>query len=115
VQDELKRVEATDARSIVVDLSDLTFMDSSGMRVLLSAHARSRADANRLTLLRGLAAVRRALELTGVLITGPSPTKHPQADLCPDARTRRRSTDKSNRLEKPSSLLAGGPVPGDRR
>jgi anti-sigma B factor antagonist len=66
VQRELKRVEASDARSIVVDLSGLTFMDSTGVRLVLSAHARSRTDSNRLTLVRGPAAVQRVLELCGV-------------------------------------------------
>jgi anti-sigma B factor antagonist len=67
LQRELLRVEATDARSIVVDLSGLRFMDSTGIRVLLSADARSRADSDRLTLLRGPAAVQRVLEITGVV------------------------------------------------
>lgn len=66
VQEELERVEATDAKAIIVDLAGLTFMDSTGVRLVLSAHARSRADANRLTLLRGPAAVQRVLELSGV-------------------------------------------------
>jgi anti-sigma B factor antagonist len=63
---EIARVEETDARSIVLDLSGLSFMDSTGVRLMLSAHARSRADANRLTMLRGGAAVQRVLELCGV-------------------------------------------------
>lgn len=50
---ELVRVEGTDVLSIVLDLSALTFIDSTGLRPLIGAHARSRADANRLTLLRG--------------------------------------------------------------
>jgi anti-sigma B factor antagonist len=64
---ELVRVESTDALSIVLDLSGLQFMDSTGVRLLISAHARSRADSNRLTLLRGPKAVQRVLELTGIL------------------------------------------------
>jgi anti-anti-sigma factor len=63
---EIGRVEASDAHSIVLDLSGLTFMDSTGVRLMLNAHARSRADANRLTMLRGGAAVQRVLELCGV-------------------------------------------------
>lgn len=63
---ELEAVEATDAQSIVVDLSGLRFMDSTGVRLIVNAHARSRADSNRLTLLRGTAAVQRLLELSGV-------------------------------------------------
>jgi anti-anti-sigma factor len=66
VTEELKRVEATDAGTIVVDLSGLSFMDSNGVRLLLQAHARSLADGDRLTLRRGPAAVRRVLALTGV-------------------------------------------------
>jgi anti-anti-sigma factor len=64
---ELLRVERTDALSIVVDLSDLAFIDSTGVRLLLQADARSRADANRLSLLRGPRGVQRVFELTGVL------------------------------------------------
>jgi anti-anti-sigma factor len=66
VERELERAEATDAESIVLDLSGLTFMDSTGVRLLATANARSRADANRLTLRRGPAAVQRVLELTAV-------------------------------------------------
>jgi anti-anti-sigma factor len=66
VQDELERVEASDVLSIVVDLSGLTFMDSNGVRLLVHAHARSRADSDRLMLLRGSAGVQRVFELCGV-------------------------------------------------
>lgn len=63
---ELLRAEASDADAIVVDLSGLSFMDSSGVRMLLEASARSRADACRLSLLRGVAAVERVLQISGV-------------------------------------------------
>jgi anti-anti-sigma factor len=66
VQAELERAEAGDARSLLLDLSGLTFMDSSGVRVVVTAHARSRADTNRLELVRGQAAVQRVLEICGV-------------------------------------------------
>ena len=71
VEKELLRVEATDAASIVLDLSGLTFMDSTGVRLVVNAHARSRADTNRLTLKRGQAAVRRVMELSGVDVLLP--------------------------------------------
>ena len=67
LEHELRRVEGTDAQSIVLDLSGLQFIDSTGVRVLLQAHARSRADSNRLALLRGPKAVQRVFELTGIL------------------------------------------------
>jgi anti-sigma B factor antagonist len=66
VQQELERVEASDARSILVDLSGLAFMDSTGVRLLVAAHARSRADRDRLTLRRGNAAVQRVIEVSGL-------------------------------------------------
>ena len=67
VERELLKVEATDALSIVLDLSTLRFIDSTGVRLLLCACTRSRRDANRLVLLRGPAAVQRVFELTGVV------------------------------------------------
>jgi anti-anti-sigma factor len=66
VEEELERVEASDAKAIVLDLSGLTFIDSTGIRLVLAADRRSRADSNRLTLLRGTPAVQRAFEISGV-------------------------------------------------
>lgn len=66
VERELERVEATDAASIVLDLSGLTFMDSTGVRLVVNAHTRARAEGRRLTLVRGQAAVQRVMELSGV-------------------------------------------------
>jgi anti-anti-sigma factor len=66
VQDALTRAETSDASAIVVDLSELTFIDSTGIRLLFSAAARSRADADRLVLRRGGAAVQRVFQLTAL-------------------------------------------------
>jgi stage II sporulation protein AA (anti-sigma F factor antagonist) len=66
-QRELERAEATDAEAIVLDLSGLTFIDSTGVRLLVAANARSRADANRLSVVRGQQPVQRVLELCGVV------------------------------------------------
>jgi anti-anti-sigma factor len=66
LQDELTLVEAGDASSIILDLSGLAFIDSTGIRLLLRAATRSRADSQRLTLLRGGPAVQRALQITAV-------------------------------------------------
>jgi anti-anti-sigma factor len=60
-------VEDSDALSIVLDLSALEFMDTTGVRLIIQADARSRADSNRLALLRGPRAVQRVFELTGLL------------------------------------------------
>jgi stage II sporulation protein AA (anti-sigma F factor antagonist) len=66
VERELLYAEATDATAIVVDLSELSFMDSTGIRLLIAADARSRADSCRLVLTRPPAAVARVLCIAGV-------------------------------------------------
>jgi anti-anti-sigma factor len=66
VEAELERVEAGDARAIVVDLSKLTFIDSTGVQLLINAQARSRGDSSRLVLTRTPAAVQRVFEICGV-------------------------------------------------
>jgi anti-anti-sigma factor len=66
VERELVRVEAGDAPAIVLDLGGLTFIDSTGIRMLLMADARSRADGDRLVLRRPSQAVLRVLHLAGI-------------------------------------------------
>jgi len=66
VERELRRLEATDARRIVLDLSGLSFMDSTGVTLILRAEARSRADSLRLRLRRGPAHVQRVFTISGV-------------------------------------------------
>lgn len=61
---ELRRVEGTDALSIVLDLSGLHSSTPTGVRLLIQAHARSRADSNRLASLRGPRAAQRVFQLT---------------------------------------------------
>ena len=63
----IERAEASDARQIVLDLRELTFIDSSGVRMIVCADLRSRQDGDRLRLIRGGARVQRVFELTGVL------------------------------------------------
>jgi len=66
LDEAIRQAEGADAQEIVVDLSGLTFMDSSGLRAILQAHARSQADSNRLRLVRGPRRVQRVFELTGM-------------------------------------------------
>ena len=66
VERELLHAKATNARAIVLDLSGLQFTDSTGIRLLIAADARSRADSCRLTLTRPPAAVARVLCIAGV-------------------------------------------------
>jgi anti-anti-sigma factor len=64
VQDEMRRVERTDAGRIIVDLSGLEFMDSTGLRTMLQIEARSRTDGRRVMFLRGGPTVQRLFEIT---------------------------------------------------
>jgi anti-sigma B factor antagonist len=66
VERELKRVEASDARSILLDLSGLRFIDSTGIRLILEAQARSQRDSDRLVLLRAPPMVQRVFTIAGV-------------------------------------------------
>jgi anti-sigma B factor antagonist len=68
VTQELRRAEATDARQILLDLTGLDFMDSSGVRLILEAHARSTADGgDRLVLTCGPGPARRLFEMTDLI------------------------------------------------
>ena len=66
VEEELLRVEATDAASIVVDLSSLEFIDSTGLRLLVMAAERSSSD-GRFSILRGPKQVHRVFEMTDLI------------------------------------------------
>ena len=67
LSDELRRAEASDAQSIVVDLSGLRFMDSTGLKILLAAQNRSDADGDRLYLRRGSAEVHHLFDVSGTV------------------------------------------------
>lgn len=64
VQEEMRRVEQTDAGRIIVDLTALEFMDSKGLRAMLQIDARSRANGDRVVFLRGGPSVQRLFEIT---------------------------------------------------
>jgi anti-anti-sigma factor len=64
LDEELRRVEAGRPSLVVVDLQRLRFMDSSGLRVLLSADSRARDEGRRLVLVRGDQRVQKVLTIT---------------------------------------------------
>jgi anti-anti-sigma factor len=55
-----------EARVVVVDLRGLTFMDTSGIHVLLEARDRCRASGRMLLVVRGTARVQRGLAVLGL-------------------------------------------------
>ncbi|CAN5195659.1 hypothetical protein BH20ACT16_BH20ACT16_08950 [soil metagenome] len=65
LEEELRRVEAGDAGAIVVDLGQLEFIDSTGIRLLVMASERCREG--RFSLLRGPQQVHRVFEITDLV------------------------------------------------
>jgi anti-sigma B factor antagonist len=57
-------VEAQEPRAIVVDLSAVEFMDSSGLRALVTADERSRHAGRRFAIVPGPPEVKRVFEIT---------------------------------------------------
>jgi anti-anti-sigma factor len=64
VQDELRRVEATAPATMVVDLSQLTFLDSTGLRCIVTADERARDEGRRVVIVRGPDPVQRVFTIT---------------------------------------------------
>jgi anti-anti-sigma factor len=64
VQEELRRVEASSPATLVVDLSKLTFLDSTGLRCIVTADERARAEGRRIVIVRGPNAVQRVFAIT---------------------------------------------------
>jgi anti-sigma B factor antagonist len=64
VEDELARVEPNRPETIVLDLSNLAFMDSTGLRLLIAADTRARQQGRRLLIVKGPEAVQRVFRIT---------------------------------------------------
>jgi len=78
--DERLAAQLRQGRSrLVLDLSGLGFMDSSGLNVLIRAFQRARDEGGDLYLAAPTPAVRRILEITGLTTTTPPHTGVPEA------------------------------------
>ena len=78
LEEDLRRVEATEPALIVLDLERLEFMDSTGLRLLITADSRARESGRRLVLVNVGAMVRRLLHVTRLderleISDGPAP------------------------------------------
>jgi anti-anti-sigma factor len=99
-----------DARLVVLDVREITFIDSAGVHAILDAARDAQREGHQLMLVRGPAHVDRVLALTGVSAristfeldpTEPAPTLH----LTPPASSRAQSVS-------PSGPGRGGTWPG---
>ena len=64
VQEELRRVEESSPPTVVLDLSKLTFLDSTGLRCIVTADERARDAGRRVVIVRGPDPVQRVFSIT---------------------------------------------------
>lgn len=64
VERELERIERDAPATIVLDLRALSFMDSTGLRIIVSADARAREQDRRLVVIQGPEPVQRIFRMT---------------------------------------------------
>ena len=64
--EEIRRAEEREPRTLVLDLSALKFLDSTGLRLIMSAQARARKRGHRFAVVQGSEAVQRIFRLAGV-------------------------------------------------
>ena len=66
LEERLTRAFDAGAELVILDMRQIEFMDSTGLRVVLSAHQRAHESGRRFALVRGADQVERVLTLTGV-------------------------------------------------
>ena len=66
LEEAIARATSEPVSELVLDLRELTFMDSTGLRVMVSADARARDDSRRLAIVQGPEAVHRVFRITGL-------------------------------------------------
>ena len=64
--EEIRRAEGRKPKTLVIDLSRLKFLDSTGLRLIMSAQARAKTRGHRLKIVEGTYAVQRIFRLAGV-------------------------------------------------
>ena len=64
LEEHLMRVEQDDISGVLIDLRDLTFVDSTGLRTFLSAHNRAKDNGHRLALIGASDQLRKILQVT---------------------------------------------------
>src|SRR5688572_26890332 len=64
LEEELKRLERGRPAVIVLDLSELEFLDSTGLRLIVTADQRARTEGRRLAVVKGPETVQRVFTIT---------------------------------------------------
>lgn len=66
LQSEIENVAIGETALVVLDLEEVEFIDSTGLRIILTAHERSQERGQEFALTRGSQQVQRLLTITGV-------------------------------------------------
>ena len=66
LEQKLRELTYAGYAHVVIDLRELDFLDSSGIRLLVARDQLARTDGHDLTLIEGSAAIQRTLRLAGV-------------------------------------------------
>ena len=82
IEARIRSAEAEEPLVILIDLRQVSFLDSSGLRLILGAAVRAKAAGRRLVLVRGPERVQRVFELTNLqsrleFVDHPSLLAHP--------------------------------------
>ena len=64
VEAELRRAEASEPSLLVLDLSELNFLDSTGLRLIVTTDQRARESGRRVAVVKGPDAVQRVFAIT---------------------------------------------------
>ena len=64
IEDALREAEEQGPATVVLDLSELVFMDSTGLRTILAADARAKEAGRRLVVVQGDENIQRIFEVT---------------------------------------------------
>ena len=64
VEEELRRAEASGPELLVLDLAGLTFLDSTGLRLIVTTDQRARENGRRVAVVKGPDAVQRVFAIT---------------------------------------------------
>ena len=62
---EIAQLRQAGCPRVIIDLRELSFLDSCGLRLLLDCYAEAREDSHTIALIPGPPAVQRVFELTG--------------------------------------------------
>jgi stage II sporulation protein AA (anti-sigma F factor antagonist) len=97
LKDALASATRAGANDVIVDLSEVTFIDSSGLDILLHAHQRQRSSGGRLVLRAVNATIKRLLAITNVHTVFVVDNSAPDGE--PDGSESERSIYSSDRAE----------------